>query len=162
MKKRVIIVLYSFIGVISVLAVCLYALHMTSNPYNAKSIGELPLPIGYERVEAPQDSYAEYLRSLPLKKRGTKVHLYKTNDVAKYQWLSAGVVDMSLLSDDEQCADACMRMRAEYLYATGQYSKIVFTTINGEKLTYSGGNNRKAFERYMRNVYGHCNTTSLH
>ena len=132
-----------------------------SNPRNAATIGELPLPMGYERIEVKTGSYGAWLRTLPLKERGATVHVYKDNKVANYQWLSAAVVDMPLLSNDEQCADVCMRMRAEYLFATGQYAKIAFVALNGEKLTYSGGNNRKAFEKYMRNVFGRCNTTSL-
>ena len=146
----------------AIAAACMFWLSTTSNPRNAKTIGELPLPIGYERVPAESGSYTAWLRSLPLKKRGAKVYLYKDHRLANFQWLSTAVVDLPLLSNDEQCADVCMRMRAEYLYSTGQYAKISFTTLNGEKLTYSGGNNRKAFESYMRNVYGRCNTTSLH
>ena len=136
--------------------------YCTSNPHNARTIGDLPLPMGYRRVPAEKGSVGEFMRSLPLRPRGTKVHLYKSRRLANYQWLSAGVVDLPLLSSDEQCADVCMRMRAEYLFSTRQYGKISFTTLSGTKLTYSGGNNRKAFERFMRSVYGACNTTSLH
>lgn len=132
-----------------------------SNPRNAATIGELPLPAGYTRVAAEKGSFAAWLRALPLKERGAKVHVYKDRKVANYQWLSAAVVDMPLLSNDEQCADVCMRLRAEYLFSKGQYAKISFVALNGEKLTYTGGNNRKAFELYMRNVFGRCNTTSL-
>lgn len=132
-----------------------------SNPRNAATIGELPLPAGYTRVAAEKGSFAAWLRALPLKERGAKVHVYKDRKVANYQWLSAAVVDMPLLSNDEQCADVCMRLRAEYLFSKGQYAKISFVALNGEKLTYTGGNNRKAFEQYMRNVFGRCNTTSL-
>ena len=132
-----------------------------SNPRNAATIGELPLPIGYEREPAESGSYAAWLRALPLKERGAKVRLYKDNKVANYQWLSAAVVHMPLLSNDEQCADVCMRMRAEYLFSKGDYARISFVALNGEKLTYTGGNNRKAFEQYMRKVFGRCNTTSL-
>ena len=132
-----------------------------SNPRNAATIGEIPLPAGYMRVAAEKGSFAAWLRALPLKERGAKVQVYQDREVANYQWLSAAVVDMPLLSNDEQCADVCMRLRAEYLFSKRQYTQISFVALNGEKLTYTGGNNRKAFERYMRNVYGRCNTTSL-
>ena len=36
------------------------------------------------------------------------------------------VVDLSVLSNAEQCADACMRLKAEYLYQPGQHNKIKF------------------------------------
>ncbi|MBQ8938925.1 MAG: hypothetical protein IJ047_01705 [Paludibacteraceae bacterium] len=40
-------------------------LNRDSNPHNAKTIGEIPLPIGYTRVPAKEESYAAWLRSLP-------------------------------------------------------------------------------------------------
>lgn len=89
------------------------------------------------------------------------MNLYNSTKPSNYQWLSAAVVDMPLLSNDEQCADVCMRMRAEYLYKTKQYNKIRFTALNGEPISYTGGADRKAFERFMRNVFGRCNTTSM-
>lgn len=160
--KRFLIILVISLGLIGILGGYVWFSFRMSNPHNAKTIGELPLPVGYERVPADKGSYAEYLRSLPLKKRGTKVYTYRNHKVANYQWLSAGVIDMPLLSNDEQCADVCMRMRGEYLFRTGKYNQLCFTTLNGKKLQYTGGNNRKAFEQYMRQVFGSCNTTSLH
>lgn len=160
--KRLLLIIAAFLLAIVISIACVYYLYTTSNPRNAKTIGELSLPVGYKRVPAEKGSYAAWLRSLPLKKRGTKVYTYKNRELANFQWLSTGVVDMPLLTNDEQCADVCMRMRAEYLFSTGQYSKISFPALNGEKLTYTGGNNRNAFEKYLRNVFGRCNTTSLH
>lgn len=133
----------------------------TSNPWNAETIGDIPVPLGYTRVEASSGSYAEYLRSLPLRKRGTKVKLY-TGGVANFQFLSAGVIDQDLLSNSEQCADVTMRLRAEYLWQNGQYSKICFTNVNGKQMKYTGGSSRKSFETYMRNVYGWCSTYSVY
>ena len=37
----------------------------TSNPWNAKCVGDISTPAGYTRVDG---SYAEFMRSLPLKK----------------------------------------------------------------------------------------------
>lgn len=133
----------------------------TSNPWNARTLGDIETPWGYTRVEAPQGSYAEYLRSLPLKERGAKVHLY-TGGEANFQFLSTGVIDQDILSNSEQCADVTMRLRAEYLWSKGRYSEICFTNVNGKKMHYQGGSSRKAFERYMRNVYGVCSTFSVH
>lgn len=36
----------------------------TSNPWNAKRVGDISAPLGYTRVEG---SYAEFMRQLPLK-----------------------------------------------------------------------------------------------
>lgn len=132
-----------------------------SNPRNAKTIGELPTPLGYVRAEAPKGSFAEYVRSLPLHPRGHQVQLY-TGGNARLQFLSAAVVDMPLLSNAEQCADMAMRFRAEWLYANSRYSDIKFRDVNGKTHTYSGGKSRKAFERFMREMYGVCSTFSVY
>lgn len=133
----------------------------TSNPWKAATIGDIPTPVGYTRVEAPRGSYTEYLRNLPLKKRGSKVHLYTGGD-ARMQYLSAGVIDQDILSNAEQCADVTMRLRAEYLWSKGRYGDIHFRDVNGKQLRYSGGSSRKAFEKFMRNVYGVCSTFSVY
>lgn len=132
----------------------------TSNAANALCVGDVPEPFGYQRIEPQDKGYAAYLRSLPLKTKGSKVQLYTGGD-ANYQWLSAAVVDMKLLSNDEQCADVTMRIRAEYLYKTGRYKDICFTDVNGKKMQYQGGRDRNAFESYLKRVFGMCNTASL-
>ena len=132
----------------------------TSNPHNYKTIGEIPEPWGYERISGDDDGYAKFLRSLPLKVRGSKVQLYTGGD-SRLQPLCYAVVDLPLLSNAEQCADVCMRLRAEYLYNTGQYRRIRFQNVNGKTMHYGGGASRKAFEHYLRNVYGVASTFSL-
>lgn len=132
----------------------------TSNPHNYASVGDIPTPCGYERISGDDAAYSRYLRSLPLKKRGMKVQLFTGGD-ARFQSLNYAVVDLPLLSNAEQCADVCMRLRAEYLFNTGQFGKIHFKNVNGKAMHYGGGSSRKAFERYMRNVYGVASTYSL-
>ena len=132
----------------------------TSNPRNYSTLGDIPTPWGYERMEGSDAAYGRYLRSLPLKGRGAKVQLYTGGD-ARMQSLCYAVVDMPLLSNAEQCADVCMRLRAEYLFNTGQYSRIRFKDVNGHTLSYGGGGSRKALERYLRNLYGVASTFSL-
>lgn len=75
--------------------------------------------------------------------------------------MNYNVVDLPVLSNAEQCADACMRLKAEYLYQTGQYNKIKFKDVNGKSLRYSGGAPREAFYRYLRRLYGVASTFSL-
>lgn len=157
MKKKIFLVI---VVVVIVFGGWLLYSSKTSNPWNAETIGDIPAPMGYTRVEAENGSYAQYLRSLPLKRRGTKVMLY-TGGEANYQFLSTGVIDQDLLSNSEQCADATMRLRAEYLWSRGRYGEISFRNVNGKMMHYAGGGSRKAFERYMRDVYGLCSTFSL-
>jgi len=98
MKKK--IFLFAFAIVIA-LGGWIWYYTMVSNPWNADTIGDIPAPFGYSRTEAPEGSYAAYLRSLPLKKRGAKVQLY-TGGEAHRQYLSTGVIDQDMLSNSEQ------------------------------------------------------------
>jgi hypothetical protein len=138
----------------------LFFFGFVSNPFNRNNIGSIQPPMGYQRI-ATDDGFANYLRSLPLKKRGTLVRLHD-DKLARYQLLSTAVVDMPLLGSDEQCADVCMRLRAEYLWGTKRYGSISFTSVGGDKINYTSGASRKGFEAYMRHVYGRCNTASLY
>ncbi len=132
----------------------------TSNPHNYNTIGDIPTPWGYERIPGEDKAYSQFLRSMSLKPRGTKVQLFTGGD-ARLQILSYAVVDMPLLSNAEQCADVCMRLRAEYLFQTGQYNRIHFRDVNGNTMRYSGGGSRKALEAFLRRVYGVASTFSL-
>lgn len=129
----------------------------TSNPWNASTVGDISTPHGYTRVEG---SYAEFMRSLPLKKRGSKVKLYSGGN-ARYQFLSTGVIDIPMLSNSEQCADMTMRLRAEYLFSRGRYSEMRFRDVNGNTLRYKGGASRKALERFLKKAYDVCSTFSV-
>lgn len=132
----------------------------TSNPDSYKTIGEIATPWGYSRISGDDSQFTEFLRSLPLKEKGAKVQLYTGGD-SRFQSINYAVVDMPLLSNDEQCADVCMRLRAEYLYDRGKYGSIHFENVNGKTMSYGGGGSRKAFESYMRRVYGVASTYSL-
>lgn len=131
-----------------------------SNPNNYATIGEIPTPWGYERVMGDDAAYSEFLRSLPLKSRGTDVMLF-TGGKARFQSLNYAVVDMPMLSNAEQCADVCIRLRAEYLFHRGQYNNIHFKDVNGKTMRYTGGSSRKAFNNYLKRVYGLASTYSL-
>ena len=132
----------------------------TSNPNNYTTIGDVPTPWGYERINGGDAAYSEFLRSLPLKGRGSDVMLY-TGGKSRFQSLNYAVVDMPLLSNAEQCADVCIRLRAEYLFNSGKYSSIHFKDVSGRTMRYSGGASRKAFINYLRRVYGLASTYSL-
>lgn len=159
-KKRILIITLSFLSLLIVLGGCLYYFSNTSNPWNAKTIGDIPVPAGFSRVETKAGSHAEFLRSLPLKEKGTKIMLF-TGGKANLQFLGTAVIDNPLLSNDEQCADVTMRLRAEYLWEQGRYSEICFRDVHNKEMRYTGGSSRKAFEKYMRRVFGMCNTYSV-
>ena len=160
MKKKIVITISLFLSLVIICGVWLYSFSNSSNLWNAKTIGDIPAPTGFSRVEANAGSYADFLRSQPLKEKGAKIELFTGGD-ANYQCLGTAVIDNPLLSNYEQCADVTMRLRAEYLWQQGLYSEISFQDVNKKEMRYTEGSSRKNFEKYMRQVYGMCSTYSV-
>lgn len=90
-------------------------------------------PPGFERQPAAPGSFAAWLRGLPLKPAGTSVLLH----TGKPKWrqdVHAAVVDIDTGTRDlQQCADAVMRLRAEWQFATGHRAAIAFNDTGGGK-----------------------------
>ncbi len=126
----------------------------------AEAIKEIPVPDGYERIISQPDSFGEWLRSVELKTDGL-VYLYngklKANQTNHYAVLNIPVGNKDL----QQCADAVMRLRAEYLFDEKRYDDIVFKDNNNKSYTWTGKNNRNSFEQYLETVFTYCNTASL-
>ncbi|HHW01227.1 MAG TPA: DUF4846 domain-containing protein [Thermoanaerobacterales bacterium] len=150
---------------------------------NGKTLFErINAPYGFERVEVEPGSFGEYLRNLPLKPHGSKVHYYdgkvKGNNVYE------AVIDMDVGTKDlQQCADAVIRLRAEYLFGKRQYDRIHFNFTNGFRADYSkwmqgyrikvSGNKAawvktaghsadyEDFRRYLDTVFSYAGTLSL-
>lgn len=124
------------------------------------SVAAIPLPVGYSRVEEPDISFAKWLRTIPFKKDNT-VYLYngqkKKNQSAQYAVLDIPVGKKDL----QQCADAIMRLRAEYLFSQQRYAEIAFMDNNGKAYTWHGGSDRQQFEQYLEQVFSYCGTASL-
>ena len=131
-----------------------------SNPANRKTIGEIAPPIGFERVEVAPDSFGEYIRSFPLQQRGSKMKYHDGSD-ALGQYLGYAVLDLPLISENEQCCDAVQRMRSEYLFSKKRYSDIHFQSFQDGTVRYGGGGNHEALHKYLRRVYGMSNTSTL-
>ncbi len=92
---------------------------------------------GFERVTCAQNSFGEYLRTLKLKPHASKVLYYNGEEKVKSGVYDA-VVDMEIGKKDlQQCADAVMRLRAEYLFEQKEYNKIHFNFTNGFNCEYS-------------------------
>ncbi len=93
-------------------------------------------PPGYKRTPATPASFATYLRHLPLKPPGSPVLLYDGREKGN-QNAHVAVVDLPIGKRDlHQCADAIMRLRAEYLWKNKQYKQIHFNLTNGFRVDY--------------------------
>ena len=125
-----------------------------------RRVVDVPLPAGYRRINGSDSGFAKWLRQVPLK-TDNKVYLYngqlKGNQSAQY-----AVLDIPIGNKDlQQCADAVMRLRAEYFYRDRRYSQIWFADNSGKKYVCPANVNAKQFEQYLEKVYAWCGTLSL-
>lgn len=90
-------------------------------------------PEGFVRIPVPEGSFAAWLRGLPLKPDGTSVLLH-TGAPKWRQDVHAAVIDIDTGTRDlQQCADAVMRLRAEWQFARGETRRIAFNDTGGSK-----------------------------
>ncbi len=94
-------------------------------------------PKGFTRTPLDENSFGHYLRSLKLKPEGALVKYYNGTTKPNRN-VYTSVVDLDIGTKDlHQCADAVMRLRAEYLWTKGQYNQIHFNFTNGHRVEYS-------------------------
>lgn len=118
---------------------------------------------GYARVPVTAGSFAEWLRGLPLKPDGAPVLLY-TGALKARQDVHAAVIDIDVGKRDlQQCADAVMRLRGEWLYAAGRLREIGFNYTDGKRHPFSrtGKSDYPNFRKYMNQVFAYAGTYSL-
>ena len=144
--------------------------------------GRINAPEGFERVKVENDSYGQYLRNLPVKPDGEKIKLYN-GDVTNKD-VHVAVLDIDVGERDlQQCADAAIRLRAEYLYQQKLYERIHFNFtngfnadylnwMNGNRIVINGNktywtkktqysNEYSSFRRYLDIVFAYAGTLSL-
>lgn len=146
-------------------------------------LSRIPAPEGSTRVNVPEDSWGWWLRRMQLKPGRPDVYLYdgslKGNQEAHHMVLDIPVGTKDL----QQCADAVMRLRAEYLYARQEDAAISFKftsgdpcpwakwkagqrpQITGNKVTWVGGGKAGRdypnFQAYLSKVFTYAGTASL-
>jgi Domain of unknown function (4846) len=150
----------------------------------AKSIASvLPPPSGFARVAVPTGGFADWLRHLPLAPAGTAVVLHDGRPLLD-QSIIAAVVDIDTgESDLQQCADAVMRLRAEFLYSRGLTGAIGFALLDGQPYRFTAygrgvtprqdgnavrwetakpqGTSHADLRRYLYLLFGFASTRSL-
>lgn len=130
----------------------------TENPY--QQIKAIPLPDGFERNKDDSGSFIRFLRNVELKKH-TTVYLFngqpKRNQAAQYALLNISTGNKDL----QQCADAVMRLRAEYQLSQKQFEQIIFYDNDRTAYTFSAPYTREHFDKYLSKVFGMCGSASL-
>ncbi|XMO87282.1 DUF4846 domain-containing protein [Algibacter sp. AS12] len=142
------------------------------------------IPYGYKRVHYPKGSFQEYLRDYQLKPFGSKIINY---DNSPYFWQGGhiGVLEIPVPKNGlQQCADALIRIRSEYLWEQNRQYEIGFNFTSGHYCSWSkyadgfrpkvqgnkvsfhktaSKNNTKAnFYKYLNLIYMYSGTLSLY
>ncbi len=141
-------------------------------------------PEKYERLRVENNSFAEWLRFLPVKPEASPVRLFN-GELKPNQNIHAAVVDIDVGKRDlQQCADAVMRLKSEYHYSRKEYARIHFNFTSGHKVAFDdwakgrkpriSGNNvtfsspagaadysYSNFKKYMIQIFSYAGTASL-
>jgi len=133
---------------------------------NLKKVGDIPCPENFMRLELDSNSFAYFLRNISIRQNDNTVYLYN-GEKKQNQNVQFAVLDIEVGTKDlQQCADAVMRLRGEYLYGQKKYSNIHFNFLSDAKpryfLEYSKNDTSyKSFRKYMDNIFAYANTASL-
>jgi hypothetical protein len=159
---------------ILILTLLLSALHVPEN-----LVSRFKAPSGYAVVKPAPGSFSSWLYNAKLKPANAHTLTYK-GTLARTDAYTAGVLDISIGQQDlQQCADAVMRLRGEYLYQQKNYKAISFNFTSGFRCDfehYANGYRYKDgkwilttnkdysyanFMRYMNLVFSYAGTLSL-
>lgn len=107
------------------------------NKKGNKVVNRITLPKGYKRVPYLKKSFQTYLRNYKLKPFGSKVINYDGSPYF-YQSGHVGVLELPVTKNGlQQCADALIRLRAEFLWNTNKKEKIGFKFTSGHYVSWS-------------------------
>jgi uncharacterized protein DUF4846 len=111
-----------------------------STEFQTENVKGISLPEGFHYVKTGDSLYAEWLLGQKFKKSKT-VYLYdgrlKANQDVQFAVLDIDIGKKDLI----QCADAAIKLRADYLFKQNRFSEINFTATSGDELS---------FERWMK------------
>ena len=140
-------------------------------------------PAGFQRIPGPAGSFTAWLRGLPLHPGRPPVHLFdgrlKGNQEAHHAVVRLDVGKRDL----QQCADAVIRLRAEFLRDRGCEDDVAFRFTSGHRAAWSDwrrglrpritGNqvtwrsaatadgSYASFQRYLETVFSYAGSASL-
>ena len=170
MKKAILarVVLCTMAIAVQVCAFCASALAIPRYPWHGETAvtgtltDRIQPPSGFQRIPVEPGSFAAWLRGLPLKPPQSLVRLFDGRPKWNQQ-LHVAVIDIDTgVQDLQQCADAIMRLRAEYLLASGRARDIGFNDSKGKPQPFKGDpKDYSGFRRYMDKVFTFAGSYSL-
>lgn len=93
-------------------------------------------PEEFVRVPAADGSFGDWLRHLPLAPAGTPVRFYDGREKPDQSEVAA-VIDIDVGGANlQQCADAIIRLRAEYLFSRGAAGDLAFDFTSGDRYRF--------------------------
>jgi len=99
-------------------------------------VRRIAAPEGFRRVAAGPGTFAHWLRHLPLKPGRPPVLLHNGRKKAN-QSVHVAVLNIDTGTRNlQQCADAVIRLRAEFLYASGRKNDIHFNFTSGDRAEF--------------------------
>ncbi len=122
-------------------------------------------PKGFVRIPTGSNDFGKYLRKIPLKPPGSPVLYYNNNPIPN-QNNHAAVLDISIGKKNlQQCADAVIRLKAEWLFEAKKFELISFHLTNGMEVPFTKwaqgfrikvtGNQTKWYKRYDQENFSH-------
>lgn len=157
---------------------------VTEQSAGATIYERFPAPRGYQKVKAPSGSWEVFLQDFPLLPTVSPVLDYKGKPISD-QKSHVAVLNLDVGKKDlQQCADAIIRLRAEYFWRQDLKDQIAFKFTSGHHYTWSAyaegvrpevkGNqvnfkstasmddSYEAFRKYLDIVFMYAGTISLH
>ncbi len=142
------------------------------------------VPEGYQRVAYDRGTFAEYLRNYKLKPYGSKIINYDDSEYFAQHWHEA-ILEVPVPANGlQQCADALMRIRSEYLWDTNRKDEIGFKftsghycswkkyaegyrpKVKGNKVTFhktaTANHSKPNFYKYLNLIYTYAGTLSMY
>jgi hypothetical protein len=118
-----------------------------------------PAPPGFHRVQT--DEFGAWLRELPIAPVGEPVRLFDGR-LKPRQDVHAAVVAIDVGGRDlQQCADAVMRLRAEYLWSRGRPIEFHPDAGKPRVLRYVPDGDRARFKKFLVRLFAEAGSASL-
>ena len=93
-----------------------------------------PAPAGFVRAPVAPDTFAAWLRELPVRTEQTTVRAYDGRPLWRP---AAAIVDLDVGTRDlQQCADSAIRLHAEYLWQSGRADEAAYHFTSGDRTSW--------------------------